>query len=620
MTLLTGVLLAALGGCGDTASRPVDQRGGLPALGRSRIRSDAAPAVVLARRGESGPIIVPIRPTDAAIARGSVPLELSDAESVVAPLRFVVELPATGAPTALASTWFGPQSTWRSYRPSERPRDAAGVWVVECELGEREPKQLRIDGRTIVLRWSSAAESVDASVDAVDRPTVAAALSDRARSPLDRWRVRLSRARAITGEFERQDRIDDPILDGLARQVELQWEDALRRVDQADPAVGRRLRKSLAGVVTIDGVSVPIWTESREQLESLRRELLAEGLSSQEVLEIASAHLAAPAIEGAIVRDDAAAVNLKLGAAYPSVLVANLSSSPAAAWLGRRQPVRGTGAPGDMLRLEPLTGQTVTFPGESRALGTGDDSAAPKDKLAGVDASRLTQPSDASKPDVLRFECGVGEWIGERVAVGRIAPVRPPGITIGPLLGDWNQLSFTRALIAPSPTSPMPAFDPTRAVLGRLFRSAEAGERWMLYLECDSPAEAQPDRSIIAVYLGPQARATRIEVSLADGTMREFRGGKEASSGRAAISRSAGKASIWITIPADAIETTLTSARASGPSKQSEGLIRLGLSRSVESPEGKTIARGAWPRPMFPWDQEPSRVALDLSTWVPTND
>ncbi|MBY0313865.1 MAG: hypothetical protein K2W85_17505 [Phycisphaerales bacterium] len=594
----------------------MEQRGGLHALGRSRVRSDAAPAVILARRGDTGPIIIPLRPSEAAIARGSVTIELSDAESIVAPLRFIAQLPPANPRSASSALWFEPQPIYRVYRPGDRPRDAAGLWVAECLLGEREPAQVRADGRTLVVRWSPASDAPEVPGRDEPRSRLDEQFKEVGRSPLDRWRVRLALGTPIVDTPAQEDRIDDPTIDGLARQLELQWDAAIRRVDQADPAMGRRLRAALAGLVLIDGDPVHIWTESRERLETLRRELLAEGLTTQDAREIASGYLTTPGIEGAIVRDDAAAVNLKTGVAYPSVLMVNLTSAPAAAWVGRRQPARGAVTPSDMLRLEPLTGQTITFPGENRRTAevVGDDEVIARDRLSGVDASRLKQPTDTQRPDVLRFECGVGDWIGERAAVGRIAPVRPPGISIGPLLSDWTQESFVRALAAPSTNSPMAAFDPALGVQGRLFRSGEAGSRWTLYLECVSSIEASADQSVIAVYLGPRTRATRIEVTLADGTMREYRAGKESSTGRALMSRSAGVVSIWMTIPADAIEI---SAGRTGPSRESEGLLRLGLTRSTNEP---SFARGSWPRPMFPWDDEPSRVALDLSTWAPANE
>lgn len=603
-------------GCGDSGARQSDSRGSLPALGKSRVRSDAAPAVAFGRRGDRGPIVIPLRPTDAAIACGSVSIELSDAETVTAPLHFVAEVPSASPAVAFGpASWLGPHTTWRAYRPTERPRDVAGLWVAAVALDEREPARIKVDGRTMIIRWTAEDEPHTSEQAAAVRPTVAAVLAGVMHSPLDRWRVRLAGGRSILAAADPSDAIDDPVLDGLAHQIELQWDAALRHVDVADAVLGERLRRCLAGVCGIDGEPVPIWTEPRERLESLRRELLAEGLTAKDAIEIANAHLAAPAPTGAVIRDDAAAVNLKSGSAYPSVLLVNLSSSPAAAWIGRRAQIRGGGTPGEMLRLESFDASTLTFPSDLRVP---DDTTQSPVRPGTISSTTSDKALADVVPGVLRFECGVGDWIGERVAIGRIAPVRPPGMTVGPMLSDWSQATFVRAITATSPDFPMPAIDAAHGVVGRLFRTADAGAKWTLYLECASPAAAAAERSTVALYLGPRSRETRIEVNVNDGSMREFRSGREASTGKATLMRSADYVAIWIAIPADAIETA--KAGRSGRPENTEGLLRFGLTRTTFAPDGTPLSRGTWPRPMLPWESEPSRIAVDLSTWAPVNE
>ncbi len=541
---------------------------------------------------------MPLRPSDPAIARGVVNVEVSDAESLPGTLRFVAETPEDRTRLSTMDSWLGGAAAWRGYRATERPRNAPGLWVAELPLGEREPAQVRIEGRTFVMRWLDSDDDGPGSSPSLgDAALTGSLLRGRAASPLERWRTRLATAGVVIDPPGQDDAFNDPVVEGLARQIEMQWHAALRRVDEADAALGRRLRQRLAGIVRFDDTPIPVWVEPRERLETLRRELLAEGLSPGACAGIALDFLDAPGPAGAVIRDEATAINIRTGAAYPSVLLVNMSSTPAAAWLGRRTLPTGA-TPGEMLRLDPMAARTLTFPGDFGESG-------------GPAADGRASGSGGLDAGVLRFECGVGDWVGERVSTGRMAGVRPPGVAIGPLLTDWTQETFVLAMSAASPSAALRPVPASTAVVGRLSRGGEAGGRWTLFLEAAMPPASASERSIVAVHIGSASRAMRIEIDLEAQTQREFRAGVEAGSGRSIMTRSTDRASVWVTIPADAIEPG---------TRRSDGVLRLGVVRQVIATDGRVIQRGAWPRPMFPWEREPSRVALDLSTWAPANE
>lgn len=164
----------------------------------------------------------------------------------------------------------------------------------------------------------------------------------------------------------------------------------------------------------------------------------------------------------------------------------------------------------------------------------------------------------------------------------------------------------------------MPTNESGHGFVGRLYRAADgdppAGKerktsgQWMLYFEIartprapEAAGSPLADHSELVLYFGPRgagAAASRAVRVLADGSMFEVRGGQAVPLGKASAVQAADRVSLWVPVPEQAIE----GGKA----------LRLGLIRIDE--QGR---RSAWPRPMLPWQTEPGRIGIDLSSWSP---
>lgn len=170
-----------------------------------------------------------------------------------------------------------------------------------------------------------------------------------------------------------------------------------------------------------------------------------------------------------------------------------------------------------------------------------------------------------------------GEWSQIRgVIPGRIG-VQPPGLDVVSLLGDWTM----RDWLAGTPRSPASSWN-TRC---RLARNA-GGYGWQLTVECDAaPAIGERSRERVFVRAGATSEEPAAIVAAPGMNTAAVRATDDASGWRATID-----------IPPEAVEA--------------DGTLRIAVSR-VDA-RGR---RSTWPRPMFPWQVEPARAALDLNRW-----
>lgn len=189
----------------------------------------------------------------------------------------------------------------------------------------------------------------------------------------------------------------------------------------------------------------------------------------------------------------------------------------------------------------------------------------------------------------------------------RTWPVAPPGLDIGPLLAEWNMASWTAgiprtpAAVLPPPVGSVPlASDWLTAA--RLLRQDDG--QWLLYVECACGPRAAADSDSLlgeslTIWLGSaDAPAAAFQIT-PDGRMIDRR--RPATPAQVRINRSDPAAPgwiAWVPIPDSAIDRS--------------GLLRIAIER--------TDARGvrsSWPRPVFPWQEQPGRLLLDLSAWSP---
>ncbi len=558
-------------------------------------------------------VVVAVKPTGIAIKAGAITARLGDRD-VAAPLWFVypelapagVQSPG-GADAGISSRvreWIGTSVLWRTAKAAPKPTEAgsqsAGFWVAAVSVPEgSDAAGLMIDGRRVAI--ASGAEGGTPRVRRVATSAFAREmLSGLRRSPMVRWRARLAAGEPLLADHA-TDSFADATLEGLARTTERQWASVLARLNEANGDLATRFASRLAGVVDIgDGVEIPVWpadTNSGAAMETLLADLTKSIAEPQRMATIAAAWLAAQPVGGAVVIDDASAIDLKSGLTFPSVLLANLSDQPAAAMASRAETVEP-----DMLRLEPFAAVFASVGAAAKP----DDGIDPR-RRAGIEAVRdgTTQRTMA--------DVRVGDWRGKRAVVGEIAKIRPPGMDIGPLLSDWTQQTFLAAAMDETPRGEMQISGSVSGFGGRLKPADDQGGaagpgRWMIMFEIVRPAigglnaAAKDDRSELVLSFGPRGGTTAQTLRvLADGSLYEVRNGQAMAAGTATVKRSGDRTFYWIPVPTAAIEAGK--------------VLRLGLVRIDE--RGR---RSAWPRPMLPWQTEPGRIAVDLSSWSPVKE
>ena len=493
-----------------------------------------------------------------------------------------------------AREWLGPAPTWRAVKsPPSAPDPAAqGMWVASVEIPEgADATTIEIDGRPAPL--PGATSGVIPRVPHIAASAFArAALDGFRRAPLTRWRARLASGEPLLAE-NAPDAFADATLEGLAHTTERQWAGVLARLNAPESKLAERFVARLAGVVDIgDGVAIPIWPDNAQTegtLDALLAELLRAGSDQTRGAQIVRAWLGAQPVGGAIVIDDAAAIDIRSGLTFPSVLLANLSDLPATATASRAEV-----AEPDLLRLEPLSAVFANIGAEVKP-----DETLPARQRAGLEATRAGS-THRSLADVR-----VGDWHATRAVVGEIARIRPPGLTIGPLMSDWTQQSFLAAATDASP-SQMPRSVADRGFVGLLKPATDNGAgpgpgRWTLYFEI-AAGEGVDNRSEITLFFGPRAGADALSLRvLADGSLFEVHAGQSIPAGRATVTRASDRTHLWVPVPQQAIE--------------GGKVLRLGLVRTDAQSR-----RAAWPRPMLPWQTEPGRIAVDLSSWSPAKE
>jgi hypothetical protein len=500
-----------------------------------------------------------------------------------------LKAPEKGTIEDLASAWLGPRREYEiraagaSDLTSPLPMGAEWVAVFDCPAGV-SASYVAIEGQH--YPFSSHAPAGLSAVPHAETTMASAALAMIAADPLERWRAVLAspdvgKPDEGNGNFAGA-LILSPLADRRAR-------DAQAAIGRLEPEMARSVQLRMASVIDLgDEVSMPIWPGDRGAARTLIRDLLETAEAPRRAL-MAQAWLQQQPTAGAVIVDDAAAIDPRTGLTFPSVLLVNFTDGPVAASATRGMVVKAGSREGeavqpDLLRIEPLTAMTATV-GANQAITSPDDKAVKAARRGGSASDRRTVA-----------DIRIGEWAAERAVVGEIAHCRPPGLSIGPLMADWTEATFLKAAMDQTSNAPMPAAVSDRAVAGRLM--FENG-RWVVYFEIGNPAAPSAGVPELMLYFGPRGPSGRGILRVQpDGTLVDLRGGAGVPAGTATVVRAKDRTSYWIPVPASAIEP----GRA----------LRLGL--VFVDGGGK---RSAWPRPMLPWQTEPGRVAVDLNSWGP---
>ncbi len=563
-------------------------------------------------------------------------------------------------------------AAWRS-APADRARELLSApgpqsqflreratWIAVLEMpADGAGQGLWLASRRVPIGWLLDApyqpESVEpeSPIPSEAQAQLLATLEPALSSPLLRWRARQTLRNAGLTNWRTSGVIDDPILDRLARQIEDEWTFGLEWLRLAQPDLGVRVRARIAGLVVLapsldepNAQATVVWDPDPAGLEIVKGSLLGTSESAANRIERVESWLRSEASTGAWVIDDA-------GQSNPS-------------------QVQSTATIG-LVRLPGAEG-----PREAAAFGTwqGDDRPPGVFGLsAGRIASVSTQIGAAgvgvgsahARRDAALL--GIGPWRATRRVLDRSPEVRPPGIALGPAVQDWRLVTWWANAFS-NPEGPLPGIG-ERGFSVLLTKSLRASgvdgagrdsqqfERasdasWSLYVEAESLQSAAAGTSALGrdevrIWIGAPYAARAVCTVRSDGTFEatgpasvgmraEVRrwtpadagvsGGPATTPVRQAGAHNAGGAkaesepdsmeqavgvrgagserwSAWITLPAACLDAAQTNRGL--PTAES---IRIGFERTEANGD-----RSSWPRPMTPWQLEPGRLRLDLSTW-----
>jgi hypothetical protein len=469
-----------------------------------------------------------------------------------------------------------------------------------------------LGARRVEVKWLVASEGAPDAAAVFRRPIpettmesawMRAALAAGAGSPLTRWRARLAAGTLVrsAGDGGPVEGFSDPVIEALARTIEAQWVSGLGTLAAADAGLARRVVERLCACVDAGGgVFVPAWTPEGEALTALLDSLLDP--RPRKAADAAAAWLAESSAVRCWVVDDAGSVDPVSGQPAGSVGVANLTGAPLAAWA---EQAGGAGVP-EIVAVPPWSTRQFA------ALGA-DPLATQAKRPAGIAADAALRGQ--------RVTVRAGEQSFGPTLYSARAPALAPGVVIGPLHPDWRLAGWLAAGADDDyskrlgPWSGASLADPSWTTTGQIYRGVDAplagGEtppdRWLLYVELQAPVgrdgnaiDLPGSTGLLRVWFGPFGRSTVVLRVLPDGrVIDETAPGLGA--GRdvphvARVARSDHGWNCWLPLPVSAIEK--------------DGTLRIG----VERVDGRGV-RTSWPRPSLPWQQEPSRIAIDTTIW-----
>ncbi|MEM1424672.1 MAG: hypothetical protein AAGH64_11805 [Planctomycetota bacterium] len=357
-------------------------------------------------------------------------VRLPDGARPAARLRRLCAIGLVPPPTGEGATWFPPAVEWAEDDGTLAPT-LASVWFLEvlvppgaewCEVGGRR------------VRFFDEPTPHTARSRAPDAEIFNRALAPVASDPTQRWRADWLGAPT-------NDTITDPLASRWARSVRARWDEAARRLSDADRAVLVRVEQRLVAIGAPFGALLPVWNTDRDDDETLLRELLAPDAQPPQVAGAGEAWLArTPGVVAWVVDDRPLMPEGRL----PSCELGLLS-----------------------LDALPATVELTTLSGPAR----------------------LTPALPAGQtPEFVRLP--VSEQVPANVAiVGRSGSEQRLGVVSAPLVAEPPALvtsdfahAHTRDTLGGAGAPPVVADRRTRATLTRL-----GPGRWRMTVECLSP-------------------------------------------------------------------------------------------------------------------------------------
>lgn len=500
--------------------------------------------------------------------------------------------------------WIGRVPTYRAVpaaqaarRASQQPVVVPGVWYAVIDLPlEAVTQGIWFGSERFEVNWlpdperaslESGGRALWASPvppEAANSPALRAALRAVASDPFQAWRARLVRDGITpTGGDDRTgasgtdiDALRDDLdthdgqrfLGALARQHAARWQLILGRLALIDPEAAMRMRRQLGGVVRIGDDWMPFWTPDSPELRALQADLLSPWVDDQTRVLRAIGWLDAQAKSLAWVIDDAGEAGRDDGRLTATLGLLSLPArdAPLLVELGGSagSPVLET-VPARDMRIMKTSVPMV----ERRGTGSG--------------VRTVTVPVSIGRSDTTTE------------AIATIPGARPPGLRVGPLLGEWTMPALSEA--DPS-VDALPR--PDRATVGSIRRVGRPGRGpvdtgWTVYLGCGAPADAEDgsDDAVI-IYTGPMALPRCVWRIERDGTVHRLFGPSDLV--RLAVVETPGGWAIDAELPSGAIDE--------------DDILRIGFVRQT----GDT--RASWPRRMTPGQDAPGRLPIDITRWT----
>lgn len=381
-------------------------------------------------------------------------------------------------------------------------------------------------------------------------------LDEAALDARHRWRVSLDR-----DDFPDSPEPPAPEVDALASYadaIEARARAALERLAHHDQALAHRLRRTIARTVAgADSLRIPAFPPDDDALADVLSVLLDERVSPAAASDRAAQYLLSQPRAVAWIIDDAGADSgARIGVAelHGDADLVRASVTPASSC--------------DPPTLDPL------FP---RSIAT-------------------IQLRCRETPSLRAVEVSAGAWKTLLDASLAPAPASPPGLRLGPLAPTLTMRAWLSSRAAP--------IDARWASAALLHRRA-GSDRWQLYIECLVDPSFVPDAS-------PQNDEFRLSFGPTD----------------------APHATLTVRPDADAVlafdDSSPRGAAVQIPAitrrEDDRWIVFVDLPDDLAEPDGtlligaeRTDARGlrsTWPRPVFPWQDAPPRLRVDLSTWA----
>jgi hypothetical protein len=494
--------------------------------------------------------------------------------------------------------WLAEGARWRVLGPAEALADRDAVaWFVLVDLPEGViGQELWLDGQPLALRWLPRPALLAARMAFPAEPSDAGPLADPWSSPLPEvWRSRPDLA-----EMLRPARADP-----LRR-----WRAALAatglhpRLENGPLAITPDLLDS--GLVEASSVTAPLAERLVDAVASLTEAKWRIGLARLWAAEAALSLRVRHALAGAGSFTEAGSGEAVIAPVWPAdarradaLLDSLLDDRLAPAERAKRAEEWLAGLPDLALWVRddgvgsrgPVLSAMYLPAGDATAVELGPSEQVPRPHLLQTrQEATIRAFTPAQRGEFIARVAGKDRQVA---LSGGAVPVTPPGLPVGPFLSDEQMDTWLglRPIVAGN------AALASGLLAARVEPDGRA--RWTLFLRTDGDA----DRGVesFRVWLGPRGMGRGVVTVSSDGglDLHRFRGSGDTLGEPTLLGLSGDRSgrTLEVVLPEGSLEP--------------DGTMHIGIECVYATGE-----RGAWPRPMLPWQLEPARRVIDTRAWL----